>query len=624
MADDRRKAKYQPNSIVASAQLLDTSKITRLPDASTEAGELWHYYADVPEVQFAVSWLSNAMSRCRLVAAVRGESGDEPLPIVEPEEVDELPEGQEPEDPLGRDEQAAFDVMTQFAGGTAGQSRILADATIQLVVPGMGYLVGEPTGRPPESDDETPGPETWQVLSADELSIRAGRLSVMEGEGQGEKAWRKLAEDALALKFWRPDPRHHFKPRSTIAGTKVVLRELELLTMKIDADAVSRLAGNGLLLIASEISFPVSAKNKDSADPFMAELVDSMITPISNRDSASAVVPLPVRVPGEYIDKVKHITFSSPLDDKAMALRDEAVRRFAAGVDMPAEIVTGLADSNHWTAWQIEESAIKLHIEPMLEAIAHALTIGYLQPALRALGITNPDLIVWFDVSELSVRPDRSGDAKEVFGLGGISTAALLRETGFGEADRPSPEEEQRNLLIRLVTGAPSLAPALLPLLGIDVDPSLFPGMEPAAPADSPQPEDKPVEGPPGTRDDEPPPPDEDGEAEAALLAAADAIVVRALERAGAKLTTLANKAGAHVTCDRYDVVHTCVAEEMRTQAVDALLAGAWERVPEIAKRYDVEPLVLQATLEGYTRGLILAGWPHDFEALSTVLGAGV
>lgn len=618
MADDRRKA-YQPNSIVASAALLTAEKVNRLPPSSEWGNEAWGFYDTVPEVRFATGWLANALSRCRIMAATRGEGGDEPAPIVEPPESDEIPEGMDAPVGLSTEEQTAFDLMSQFAGGTQGQSQILAGSAVQLTVPGAGYIVGEPNGVEIDGVD-LDGAETWQVLSTDELKVRGDRFEVVIGDSESAKT-RPLSTDALAIRIWRAHHRWHAKPDSPMRACLPALRELALLSQHIDATAVSRLAGAGLLLIAKEITFPVSEANRNKADPFMAELIDTMMTPIKNRDSAAAIVPLPVRIPAEYVDKVKHITFSTPLDDKAMALRDEAVRRFAAGMDMPAEIVMGLGDSNHWTAWQIEESALKLHIEPMLESICLGLTIGFLQPALKALGINNPNLIVWYDTSELTVRPDRSGDAKSNFDVGVIGSKALLRETGFSEDDRPDPDEEQRNLLIRLVTGAPSLAPALLPLLGVNVDPSLFPNMgdRPAEPPADDAPADN---APPPTRDEEPPPPDDD-EQSAALLAAADGIIVRALEMAGRRLSNQAKRGGAAVSCERPELVHTCVSEDLRVAgARNGLLDGAWERVPEIATRYGVEPVALQSALESYTQRLILAGWPHEYDSMAQALGA--
>ena len=53
------------------------------------------------------------------------------------------------------------------------------------------------------------------------------------------------------------------------------------------------------------------------------------------------------------------MTFWTQLDEHAIELRSEAIRRLGLGMDMPPEVLQGSADSNHWAAWQADEAAIK-------------------------------------------------------------------------------------------------------------------------------------------------------------------------------------------------------------------------------------------------------------------------
>ena len=57
-----------------------------------------------------------------------------------------------------------------------------------------------------------------------------------------------------------------------------------------------------------------------------------MLTPLQNRNSAASIVPLIAKVPGEWVDKVRHITFDSPLDPMAKDMREEAIRRIGLGM----------------------------------------------------------------------------------------------------------------------------------------------------------------------------------------------------------------------------------------------------------------------------------------------------
>lgn len=606
MPDDRRRprrrlAPAKPQALVASATLLNTTKMERLPPPEAWANEAWGYYDTVPEVRFACGWLSNAMSRCRIAAASRSEDGNDPVPVVDG---------------------PAAEAMDALGGGVTGQAAILADATTHLTVPGIGYLVGEQT---PTAVDV--GGATWQVLSSDELRLAATpegkRYEVKTGDG--DRSWRTLPADALAVKMWRQHRRWSWKPDSPIRATLPVLRELEALTQHVDASLVSRLAGNGILVLPDEVEFPVAPGTPEDEDPFMWALTQAMITPIGDRDAASAVVPYVIRVPAESVDKIRHITFASPLDEKAQALRDEALRRFASGMDMPAEVIQGLADANHWTAWQIEESAIKLHVEPMLEAICQALTVGYLHPYLQVLGVdAYEDFVVWYDTSDLRVRPDRSGTAAELFDRQAISVEALRRESGFDEDDAPDEDDLRRALLIDIAKSAPTLAPILLPAAGIDLGLPEEPlPTGPNAPQDAPGGDEAPADGPPD-RSDSPPPPTQEEAAVRALIAACDGVVFRALERAGARL--MATARSERVQWDTNGVprheLHLHVPVEMGLPSDEFLIDGSLDRVPEIAARHGVDASALAAALGNYTLRLIRYGMPYDYIALSETLGA--
>jgi hypothetical protein len=52
------------------------------------------------------------------------------------------------------------------------------------------------------------------------------------------------------------------------------------------------------------------------------------------------------------------------------------------------------------------------------------------------------------------------------------------------------------------------------------------------------------------------------------------------------------------------------------------LLAGAWERVPEIAERLEVDAVWLSQSLELYTAGLLEAGRAHTWDDLEGFLTA--
>src|SRR5690606_20473254 len=131
---------------------------------------------------------------------------------------------------------------------------------------------------------------------------------------------------------------------------------------------------------------------------------------------------------------IKLLTFESVFDEIAIKLREEVIRRLANGLDVPAEILLGQGDINHWGVWSLKEEAITLAVEPRLATVADALTTQWLRPILEDEG--HPDVgevMVWYDSSSLRVRANRAQTALEVYDRGAISAEALRRETGFEE-----------------------------------------------------------------------------------------------------------------------------------------------------------------------------------------------
>ncbi|MBP5870845.1 phage portal protein [Streptomyces sp. LBUM 1485] len=274
------------------------------------------------------------------------------------------------------------------------------------------------------------------------------------------------------------------------------MRELELVNRHIVAQYLSRLASAGVVIFPDEVTFPVREEFADAADPFMEEWVENARTAISTPGTAAAVVPMPIKVPAEYVDKIAHIDFTLKIDDKIIEKRDSAIKRLASQLNVPPEVLLGMGDLNHWNAWAVDETSLKVNVAPDAELIAAALTTGYLQPRLKASFVEDwANWVVWYDMSELTLRPDRSDSAIALYDRLEINGAALRRETGFNEADKPTDEELKEQGLKIIIKTLPSGGPAALSELtgeSITITP-----VTPAAPGEAP------------AADPEPPPEDQ-------------------------------------------------------------------------------------------------------------------
>ena len=414
--------------------------------------EAWEYYDAIGEVKYAFNLVASVVSRIRLYAAAIGNPSDTPSPIDSVEKVD---------DRLASAAQRALERLSSAYGGLPG---LLKDAALNLQVTGECYLVQVP---------ERVGsglPESWDVRSIDELQVDqrgnyiinprrdvgGGMASTMS---QGNKDAIRLPSNSFVGRIWRSHPRYTQEADSSLRGLLDLCAELLLLNRTFRATARSRLnAGalylpDGLSVAASpdpdypydeDGNYNENFNTEEAADEFEDQLIDAMTTPIKDEDSASAVVPLIIRGPAELGDKIKQFKFERSFDPALAQRADRVLERIMQGLDVPKDIVTGLANVKYSNALQIDESLYKAHIEPLMLLIVDALTVMYLRPYLVANGYSEDEVknvCIWYDPSQVATRNDRAADADMGFDKMAISYETWRRAHGFSEADAPTPME---------------------------------------------------------------------------------------------------------------------------------------------------------------------------------------
>ena len=467
---------------------------------------------------------------------------------------------------------------------------------LHLTIAGDCYLIGRVVD----------GNDVWQVLSVLNVTATGGIWYVDYGDGQKVP----LEQDDPIIRIWVPHPDKPMEGDSPFRTMLPILREIEWLTRHIFAQISSRLAGAGILFLPQGITFPPPPGQEgkeyaNDAEQFMASLGAAMMKPIEDPADVSSVVPNVAMVPGDQIDQVKLLHFWSDLDAHSKDLRQEAIQRFATGMDLPREQILGMSSNpgtgggnsngvSHWGAWQIEEATIKMHIEPMLDVIVAALTVGYFRPALPE-GSTDK---MAYTTESLRLRPDRSKEAFELWDRGVLKTEVLLRENGFDpRTDFPEATEFKTWLLVKIASGSatPEQVQGALEALGV---PLVIPTLSGPAPQQLPAP----------SLEDHPTRPRTPGE-NSALLAAAEGLVFRALERAGNRMRQSGIKP---VGVPSYET-HTVMPANGNAPK---LLTDAWSCAPQVldglADSEEVIPM-----LDSYCQALLSSGRPHTRAALA-------
>ncbi|MGW0681807.1 hypothetical protein ACWD2L_00395 [Streptomyces sp. NPDC002754] len=563
-------------TIVSSAARIKRDQYRVAFKDRPEAAEAWKYYR-LGLVRFGVGWLAAACSRARLfIGRIDPDGSGDPEPV---------------------DDARIQAVINGFAGGQQGQSQLIERMIIHLQVVGQTFLV--------RIEDPDTGKTREVAATASEVERKGNDVRLI----LDEKTRVPLTEDGVT-RIWNPDEVQAWLPTSTVFSILDECRQLRALNAHILATADSRLAGAGILTFpeSATIASPTQGDRQQVLeDADMNALVEAFMTPLEDRSSAAAVVPVVIRVPDESVNGIKHITTDTPFDAMIPDLIETARKNIALALDAPPEIVLGIGETNHWNAEAVDSQSIRVHIQPNLQTITSALTSEWLPYAMEAAGLTyTDDLVVWADVSDLTQEPDRSETALELFKIDAISNEALLRATGFTDSDAPTEDELRHQLMVKLAE-TPQGASMVAAYLGLPVQ-----ATDSTTTTTTPAAEE--VDAEPAQGEIEP----TAGRPELTTVAAAswdigrcEMAVMRALELAGKRLLT----APVRGQCRNVKpwALHTQLRADVKD--LDRIMSGAWDTVRELGA-----PDQVVATLDTYTRGLIATGTPHTTYRLGTAL----
>jgi hypothetical protein len=452
----------------------------RNASSSAWQSEAWEYYDAIGEIKYAFNLVASVVSRIRIYAAAVDDPSQSPVSVHESRIVD------------SRLASAAERALSRLDSAYGGQAGLLKDAALNLSVTGECYLVQMPARH------GSGIPESWDIRSVDEvITDPKGGYSVIgrreQSVGQGVSSSNnaagvlKLSNSAFVGRIWRSHPRYSDEADSSLRGLLDLCAELLLLNRTFRATARSRLNAGALYLpdglsvaaqgdpdypYDSEDGYGAGITAEEAEDEFEEQLIDAMTTPIRDEESASAVVPLIIRGPAELGDAIKQFKFERSFDPALAQRADRVLERIMQGLDVPKDVVSGMANVKYSNALQIDESLYKAHIEPLMLLIVDALTVVYLRPYLIANGYSESEVekvVVWYDPSAVSTRNDRASDADTGFDRGAISFHTWRRAHGFSDQDAPTPNEMVIRMFNERGVITPELTEAMLGALAPDL-----------------------------------------------------------------------------------------------------------------------------------------------------------
>jgi hypothetical protein len=399
----------------------------RFGDRAWQA-DAWRLYDITGQLRFVANWVGNSVSRCDMYVAELTQDGKPGAAVDDPE-------------------------IAALAAGPLGSGDSRAEALrllgIDLFVPGEAYIVVEAGGNEDGSD-------LWWVVTSRQIKRTGDQITVVRSPmyGGGTMEYRDGVD--LILRVWTPHPADTSEPDSPTRSAIPDLREMEALRKREFAELDSRLAGAGLLGLPDSLDLPRGDDDPAGVTGFFSYLMRAASRSLRDRSSAEAMVPIMITGPADDLKKIVYLTFWSELSEAIGPMRESALRSLAQSLDIPPEVLLGLGGTNHWSAWAISDEAVQTQIKPVLSRIAAALTVGYLHPALEAIGVEDFKRYVYhFDTAPLTTRPNRTADAVNLHDRGLLSDEATREAGAWGEESAPDRQEHVRRLLEKLLLANP-------------------------------------------------------------------------------------------------------------------------------------------------------------------------
>lgn len=437
-----REARSHPNVLRASGVRIERMNPERLRAIAGQRQRwqplAWGYRDMIGELRAALKFRAQAISRVRFYVAQIQPDDDEPVALSLRNEVGD--DGK-PTERAGK-VTLPNDFCTMAEAELARLPLDSGDAFTGVMcenfdVAGECWLYGR--------EDPDTGEEVWEIRSVDDVDIQGSDVTIKDELGQPRRINLDPDSGEELYRLWCPHPRHPHQADSALNACLDSLEDITLVAREMRAVSRSRIAVNGVALVPDGMAQLRNTKDDDERTPrerFMANFTAAIVAPISNEGDAGGIAPIVLTGNRDDIAAFKFIRLDREDSPVLIEKLNKALTRMAQSLDVPPEIVTGMADVNHWTAWQIDKSTFRYYLEPGIRLMADSLTQSFLRGALKG---QPPEYVkqvrIWFDAGAITENPNRREDTLDALEKMLISPRTGRAQLGFGESDAPTDEE---------------------------------------------------------------------------------------------------------------------------------------------------------------------------------------
>jgi hypothetical protein len=454
----------RPRPIIGAAQRLNLSKRgDKLDKRAPQEWQIaaWRFFENIGEIHYAFNLIGQVCSRVRLFAAVVAAPNEVPVHVdTWLESLGDKGNTDRSRSVVDKAKDLLADLTENTPGRTSGMMRTLA---MNFGIPGEVYLVQDAEHN------------QWLVLSSEELTSQTSKWRVRRSRGGRTNSGGTIKDlmlpgDAWAARMWRTHPRWGDEPDSSMLGVLDQCEQLVLLDQAM-RNMARRAMNAGVVFIPQGIT-----AFSDNPDETVADaLAQSALQAVESEAALSTVTPKVLTGPLDLGNGIKFIPLTQPTDPNLAAAAQKLLERILQGVDIPKDVVKGLADVKFANAIVIDDDLYRAHIEPLILLIVDTLTAVYLRPQLMK-GLSEADakiadrIVTWADTSSIVTRPDKSQAANEGYDKHLLSGEAWRRSRGFSETDAPDPEE----LVVRVALERAPISPEMATVMVQAINPDFF------------------------------------------------------------------------------------------------------------------------------------------------------